>query len=566
MYRVALFTLAFIWGSFSFPFEVGHTSNLPDRVSDILRERLVITTKTEEMSRKEERSPVSTLLRRFYSRRGFRPAWVSDSGLRSDAMILLKAIHNSDLEGLSPKDYHVAKIDTLLAQTRHNVERNRPTDPDRLADLDLLLSDAFLLYASHLSAGRVCSGTIPSGCFVKKQVADLVELLITSIEEAQIENALGQLKSQNDGYWLLKRYLMQYKKIMESGGWPWLADGPDLKKRDQGLRVADLRSRLTVSGDLNEGNEDDKEYFDEGLENAVRRFQKRHGLEVDGIVGRVTRRALNVPVEERIRQIRLNIERWRWLPNDFGRRYILVNITDFKLDVVENDQIVLTMKVVVGRASRPTPVLVSRITSVGLNPRWRIPTKISLEDIVPKIIKDFRYLAKANIRVFESWKEDAPEVDPESINWLQIRPENFPFRFRQEPGPTNALGRIKFIFPNKFQVYLHDTPVRGLFQKTKRSSSSGCIRVEKPFELVKYLFRSGKGWTSAKIIAALNRDKTQILRVPESVPVYVLYWTAWVDDGGILNFRDDIYGQDKPLYEALKDGLPTLSTVLAGEI
>jgi len=453
--------------------------------------------KTRMMFQETRQHPFSTPLRRLFRLRKFRPNWISGFGLQSGAMTLLEKIYKSDLEGLSAEKYHVAKIDTLQSRFYHN-------------------------------------------------------------EEAQIENELGPLISQNYGYGVLSRYFMQYLNILNSGGWPQVAGGPDLKEGDRSWRVAALRSRLAASKDLDEGHESDEDYFDENLNNAVRRFQTRHGLEVDGIVGMATRKALNVPVEERIKQIKVNIERRRWLPKEFGARYILINIPDFKLIYVENEKTVLTMKVIVGRESRPTPILASEITSVELNPYWQIPVLIARKDIVPKIIEDPGYLSDANIRIFNSWEKDASEINQKSINWLQIKPETFSFKLRQEPGPSNALGQIKFIFPNNFQVYLHDTPARGLFQKTNRSSSSGCIRIEKPLELAKYLFRSGQGWSSEKIIAALNSGKTQILRLPESVPIYVLYWTAWVDDADMLNFRKDIYGRDEPLFEAFKNCRPAI--------
>jgi murein L,D-transpeptidase YcbB/YkuD len=384
---------------------------------------------------------------------------------------------------------------------------------------------------------------------------------LSANKKAQIEPVIGRMNFLNVGRRLLNRYLSQYQNIQKSGGWPRLTEGLDLKKGDRSRRVAALRSRLVASGDLIEENKGGKDCFGKDLENAVRRFQKRHGLEVDGIVGPVTRTALNVPVKDRIMQIRLNIERWRLLPNDFGWRYILVNITDFKLSVIENNETVLAMKVVVGRESRPTPILSSRITSVELNPFWQIPPTIIRKDILHKIIADPDYLGNANIHVFKSWEKNASKIDPKSINWLQIRPENITFRLQQEPGPSNSLGRIKFIFPNRSEVYLHDTPVRELFQKAKRSSSSGCVRLEKPLKLLKYLFRSGQGWNSEKIIAALNSGKTQILRLPESIPIYFLYWTAWVDDANRLNFRNDIYGRDKLLLEAFKNCRPALHSL-----
>ncbi|NIO06699.1 MAG: L,D-transpeptidase family protein, partial [Deltaproteobacteria bacterium] len=256
-----------------------------------------------------------------------------------------------------------------------------------------------------------------------------------------------------------------------------------MEKDDRGPRVSALRSRLIASGDLDGSPERDYDLFDEALEWGVRRFQKRHGLKVDGIVGSRTLKTLNVPVEERMRQIELNMERWRWLPNDLGRRFILVNIPNFELYVVENDEILMTMRAVVGRRYQRTPVFTGEMTYLELNPYWHIPTKIATQDILPSIRKNPNYLIKKKIRVFQSWEAQAPEIDPESIDWSQITTENFSFKLRQEPGPSNALGRVKFMFPNRFAVYLHDTPARKLFQKTRRTFSAGCIRIEKPVEL-----------------------------------------------------------------------------------
>jgi len=310
-----------------------------------------------------------------------------------------------------------------------------------------------------------------------------------------------------------------------------------------------------LSGDLEEdaeGGGDD--FFDRGLELAVRRFQKRHGLTDDGVVGPATLEALNVPVAERLRQIELNLERWRWLPEDLGRRYILVNIADFELEVVEDGRRVLAMRVVTGKKMRLTPVFSGRMTYLVLNPYWHIPHKIAVKDVLPRIKRDPGYLVRQGIRVFESWDDLAPEIPPETIDWPAVTKHNFAFKLRQDPGPSNALGRVKLMFPNRFAVYLHDTPSRYMFRKNQRDFSSGCIRVEKPIDLAAYVLDGDRKWTREKILSAIASGESRIAWLPEPIPVHVLYWTAWVDEEGTVQFRRDVYGRDRSLDEALEEG------------
>jgi murein L,D-transpeptidase YcbB/YkuD len=566
MYRIWLLTVALLWGTVLLSFESVLARSLSDRVSESLRDRITISTQPQEIVCGTELLCRSAMLSRFYIHRAFRPAWSTEHCPRARAMILVKAIHEAPLEGLEPEDYHLVAIEALLMEMEHTIAANRALDPENLADLDLLLTDAFLFYGSHLSAGRLNPETIRSASFIKSREVDVVEILQSALDEDQIEEALETLRPQHPGYAGLTRALLRYETISKGGGWKVVAGGQQMQKGDRGMRVGALRSRLIVSGDLDESTDSDHCLFDEGLEQGIRRFQKRHGLDIDGIVGPATLAALNVPVEERIRQIKVNMERWRRLPYEFGRRYILVNIADFKLGVVENDKALITMRVVVGRRSRPTPVFTGKMTYMELNPYWHIPPTIAKEDILPNIWKDPAYLLKANIRVFRGWKAQAPEINPLSIDWLQTTAKGFPFKLRQEPGPSNALGRIKFMFPNKFDVYLHDTPARALFEKTKRSSSSGCIRIEKPIELADYLVQGDPKWTREKILAVINTSKTQIVLMREPIAVHVLYWTAWVDEDDTVQFRDDIYGRDKLLTEALSDRPPSLLAILKGNL
>ena len=552
MYRViGLLTLAFAWGTLFFPLESLQATRLSDRVGETLRKRIAISPEPLKIVCRAELLCGSAVLPRFYKHRAFQPAWITEHGPQPQATILINAIHEANREGLRPQDYHLAAIEALLEQTRHSVVTGRSVEPDKLVDLDLLLTDAFLLYGSHLLTGHVDPETIQAEWFIKRREADLVELLESALQENRIAVALEDVRPQSPGYARLKQVLLDYQDIMKRGGWPRVPSGPIIQKGFSGVNVAALRSRLIASLDLDESAEGDHYVFDEVLERAVQRFQKRHGLKADGIVGPATLAVLNVPVEDRVRQIKVNMERWRWLPRDFGGRYILVNIADFECEVIEEDQIAMTMRAVVGTRYRRTPVFTGRMTYMKFNPYWNIPPGIAREDILPFIREDPQYLVKEKIRIFQGWDANAPELDPESIDWSQITEKNFTFKLRQDPGPSNSLGRAKFMFPNKFDVYLHDTPGRWLFNETKRSFSSGCIRIEKPIELAEYLLGGDVEWNRDKILAAINSSKTQIVWIPKPIAIHILYWTAWVDGDGTIHFRDDIYERDSPVDEAL---------------
>jgi murein L,D-transpeptidase YcbB/YkuD len=251
------------------------------------------------------------------------------------------------------------------------------------------------------------------------------------------------------------------------------------------------------------------------------------------------------------------MERWRWLPQDFGRRYILINVADFSLEVVEGEHPVMSMRVVVGRQYRRTPVFSDNMTYLVLNPSWYVPANIAGQDILPKIQENPEYLSRQRIRVFRGSGSEAPEVDPATVEWSQLRAQTLPYTFRQDPGPDNALGRVKFMFPNRFNVYLHDTPAPDLFTKTTRAFSSGCIRVEKPIELAAYVLGGNPAWTREALVAAIRSGETQTVRLPQPIPVHLVYWTAWVDGSGVLQFREDVYGRDRVLDEALREKPPS---------
>ncbi len=498
----------------------------------------------------------SDVLPGFYRARDFRPAWIDDRLALGDARAFIAALRLVAEDGLDPSNYHQAALESLIAE----VDAARAKDPRRvrpesLVDLEMLLTDGFLLCGSHLVHGQVNPETIQSEWFIKGRVEDLSAVLEKGLAAKDIPAALDSLRPGHAVYRGLRKAYREQGALVASGGWPEFPAGPKLVKGDRGARVTALRHILARMGDLaGSGASGDPELFDDVLDSAVKIFQRRHGIEPDGVVGAETASALDVPAAERLRQIRANLERWRWITQDLGETYVLVNVADYRVGVYEAGRAVMSMPAVVGRAYRQTPDFSSRMSHITINPPWNVPPKLAREDILPKVQKDPAYLKKKGIRVFENWSEGAREIDASTIDWTQIKPEGLSFKFRQDPGPQNSLGRIMFMFPNKFDVYIHDTPERGLFARAVRNYSSGCIRVERPLDLAAYMLRDDPAWTKEKIAEAIAGGKTQTIPVRKNAPgVHVLYWTAWLAGDGRVQFRQDIYLRDAALDRALED-------------
>lgn len=490
----------------------------------------------------------------FYRGRDFRPAWIDDRLALGDGRAFLAALTLVTDDGLDPANYHRDAIAALLAETDAAAKKSlRRLRPDALADLEMLLTDGFLLCASHLVHGQVNPETVQSEWFIKGRVADLAEALEKGLKARDIPGALDSLRSSSGVYRGLRKAYPRFGSLAPAG-WPAFPPGPKLVKGDRDVRVGALRKTLAAMGDLAETDPSrEPDLFDDALEGAVMAFQRRHGLEPDGVVGADTASALNVPAAERLNQIRANLERWRWISPELGPRYVLVNVADFRVGIYEEGREVLSMPAIVGRAYRQTPDFSARMSTITLNPPWNVPPKLAREDILPKLRSDPGYLAKKGFRVFENWTEGAREIDGAAVDWNLVAEDRLSFKFRQEPGPQNALGRIMFVFPNKFDVYMHDTPERWLFSRTVRDFSSGCIRVEKPLDLAAYALRDDPDWTKDKIQEAIESGETRVIRLPERLGVHVLYWTAWLGDDGRIQFRQDIYLRDAALVRALNE-------------
>ncbi|MFA7381830.1 MAG: L,D-transpeptidase family protein [Desulfurivibrionaceae bacterium] len=348
----------------------------------------------------------------------------------------------------------------------------------------------------------------------------------------------------------LEKALAQYRQLAARGGWPQIPGGPTLREGDKDERIHFLKERLAASGDLTAPPEQGA-LFDGLLKEAVQRFQARHGLAADGVVGAKTMSELNVPISQRIQQLTASLERCQPLPSLLEPRHILVNIADFTLKLYEDGKLVLAMPVIVGRTYRQTPVFTGRLSALVLNPSWEVPHSIATKDLLPKIKKNPGYLSQSHFRIFRGWKL-SEEINPAAIDWANLSQSRFPYRLRQEPGPANALGQVKFPFPNPYNVYLHDTPARALFQQNSRTFSSGCIRLARPLDLAVYLLQGTSLGSMEALTAAISRDKTQTVAIPSPIPIHIAYMTAWVDPDGIIQFRPDIYNRDPALQQGLE--------------
>jgi murein L,D-transpeptidase YcbB/YkuD len=346
----------------------------------------------------------------------------------------------------------------------------------------------------------------------------------------------------------LQGELQRHRAVAPANGWPRVPDGPTIRADAEDPRLATLARRLAASGDLSgDSTSVSTSEYNETLQDAVRRFQERHGLEADGLVGRATLRALNVPIEQRIDQIRVNLERARRLSDNRSDDLILVNIAAFKAYVIRGGKIVWTTKVIVGEKEDETPEFRSTLKHVVFNPTWTVPHSIARDEMLPKIKEDPDYFDKGKYQLFD---RDGNEVDPANVEWGAISIGSFPFTLVQQPGPANQLGQIKFMLPNEYSVCMHDTPAKALFAKTARAFSHGCIRVDEPLGFAEVLLGS-EGWTREQIDSQVASEETRTVDLAEPLPVLVLYWTAEVDDLGVIHFYDDIYERDATLLKSL---------------
>jgi murein L,D-transpeptidase YcbB/YkuD len=425
-----------------------------------------------------------------------------------------------------------------------------PITPLEAAQLDLLASDAYTELLYHLYFGKIDPVSIDDRWNCERREMkndDAVRFILGAMTSEDIGGAIESVRPDHWMYRSLVEALASYRRIEAAGGWPMISDGPTLRRGVTDLRVADLSRRLSASGDA--GVSAGGEVFDGPLDTALKRFQRRHLLTPDGAVGPATRRELNITVAQRIDQIRINLERARWvLHQSADEDFVIVDVAGFEVRYVRNHAVIWRTRAQVGQPYRQTPIFRSLIEEVVLNPTWTVPPGILGKDILPALRRDSGYLDKRGLRVID---RNGRPVNPASVDFARYTGATFPFMIRQDPGPTNALGRVKIMFPNPYLVYLHDTPSQAMFERDQRAFSSGCIRTERPLELVELLLASPDRWSRPQIDVAVAAGTTRTIRLPKPVPVLILYWTVDRDDQGEIVFKPDPYGRDPKVLKAL---------------
>jgi L,D-transpeptidase YcbB len=474
-------------------------------------------------------------VRRFYRSHGYAPAWIDGRRPRAEASELIDAVQAAREEGLDPADYDLKALDQLRTEKSHNRYKKDALLPEQIAEADLRLTYMFMRYATHLLQGRVDPSEVDSHWFGRPRQVDLPDLLARALDSGDVAEALRRVLPRHAQYAALKKELSRYRDIAAHGGWPVVPASARLGMGSRGPEAAALRGRLAAEGDLAKAKGDT---FDDAAEQALKRFERRYGLSEDGALGAEDVAAMNVPAEDRAAQIALNLERWRWLPEELGDRYVLVNIPTFQLEAIEQGKVSLAMRVVTGKADEtPTPIFSDEMTEVVFSPYWNVPASILRKETIPAVLNDPGYLDRNELEVVHAGRV----VSAASVDWSD---PDLDVHIRQRPGAKNSLGLVKFLFPNKFDVYLHDTPAGSLFAKLERDFSHGCVRVEKPVELAQWVLRDQPEWTAQKIDAAMHAGREQHVALKRRIPVYIVYSTAWVDDEGRLNFRGDLYGHD----------------------
>ncbi len=494
----------------------------------------------------KDAADIDGLLTQIYHANGLQPYWIEDGRPGPRAADILAVLEDAQSHGLEPARYFVDKI--------HKYWDSK--DTVGLVRLDILLTMGMLLYVADQREGRIEPREIDPELFATARdvEVDWEALRQMALEAPDMKAFLAQQAPPFPQYAELQTKLAEYREFAAKGGWPSIPPGETLKPDMEDQRVSTVRKRLVVTGELSPENMESA-MFDAALEEAVKRFQERHNLKPDGVVGKQTLAAMNVSVNSRIEQIILNMEQYRWLNRSLAReRLVAVNIAGFRALAGTPEKFDLIMPVIVGKQYHQTPVFNDTIKYVVINPYWNLPASIARNETLPKLKKDPHYLTKHNMRIFQGWQADAPELDATTIDWSKVSKKDMNrYRIRQEPGPDNALGAVKLVFPNKYNVYLHDTPAHGLFEKEQRAFSHGCVRMGRPVEMAAWVLGGEeKGWSPARINELIAGGKRQVFVLDQPVAIYILYRTVFVKpEDRTLYFFEDIYGRDKLLAKAL---------------
>lgn len=484
----------------------------------------------------------------FYAARQYRQAWTDYDEILDRGWVLLETMENATADGLDPGLYRYEAAARLVNQVEED-SLAEAREPAAMATVDMVLTEVFGRYAQHLSGGIMDPSASQVEWRIPKDTVDVRLLFDRLVADEDPAAVIDSLRPEAPEYRLLMEQLARYRQLAAGGGWPVVPEPFEAEPGDRAPEVAVLRQRLAAEGDAEEARlavsgQQDAQHFDADLQAALQHFQTRHSIEPDGVVGPATLAQLNVTADERVQQIILNLDQWRWLPQDLGERYILVNVAGFEMELVENDSILLAMDVVVGQEGWETAIFRDTMESIVFNPYWNVPSGIEREEILPAIRRDPGYLARENLEVVRG----ETVVNPASVDWSAVG-EGSPYRFRQRPGPDNALGQVKFLFPNEYAIYLHDTPAKARFNASQRAFSHGCIRLERPLDLARVLLDRVTDQSADDLDDLLAGGQEKWVRVTQPLPVYVLYFTAWAGRDGTMRFHPDVYERDRRLEE-----------------
>lgn len=489
----------------------------------------------------------SELLPNIYVHTNFNPVWINHASDTSWAMSMLRFIADLTYHGFQSKDYHFDVLNELIGA--EDKLSQKIMDGFSLAEIDILLTDAYLLAASHLYNGKVDPNTLRAqwGIQRDKPFLKLDEKLLNLRNYENLAVFMQQFYPNKHGYRAMVRTA---KKLTKRIGQDTLLNVPfqalPIKLEEDTMFQKALAQRLTQLGFLSQ-----LDTLNSSILDALKTYQFTLGLNQDGVIGRRTLDHFNTTFEQRLHKLFVNLERIRWMPQKRETHRIHVNIADYQMHYLRDDDTLISMKTQVGRDLRQTPVFDAKMTYLVFSPTWTVPPGILRNDIIPAVSRDLNYLQSKNMVVLD---RNGQRVDPAQIDWQKARKGAFPYTVRQMPGDDNALGRVKFMFPNKYNVYLHDTPSKRLFEQDERLFSSGCVRIEKPIELAELLLNDSIQWSRENILAAMRLKNERAVTLKQPVQVYIYYMTAW-SDGKHTHYRNDVYSRDEETLKALRASL-----------
>jgi murein L,D-transpeptidase YcbB/YkuD len=522
---------------------------------DLLQDQIRLTLESIQPGRsisiRNQKLTASGDIFSFYSNREFREIWSSDGILTELAYELRFEIRQSKFDGLDPQEYHLGLIDTFFNTFEANKKNKVPNGLGELVDLELLLSDAFFQLTAHLERGKVNPALLKSTWEIarKPQKVNYGDLLSVSLASGEIRRNLETIYPKFTSYKRGREVIRQLdeKSKVDSLNWKPIKIDKTIKVGESNNSIPIIRQRLQFWGYMGHYETENPKVYDSLLFEGVKEFQRKNGMEPDGALGKNSVTGINNSPSVLLDRASVNMERLRWLPDTLKEaEIILVNIANYGLDYIYKLDTLFSSKVIVGKQYHATPIFSAAMSYIVFSPYWNIPNSIARNEIIPAIRKNPDYLRQKNMEVVTF---SGQPVDPSTINWSN---KSFPYMIRQRPGGSNSLGLVKFMFPNRFSVYIHDTPTRSLFDREDRALSHGCIRIQNPTEFAKILLRDMPEWTDERINQAMNQKSERIVNLNRKIPVALVYLTFWADSKGQAHFRQDIYNRDAEILTLLR--------------